>query len=52
MHREWIGKVEAKKHLRKSCCHRIKCPTANFLATSMWKKPLNSAALATQLTKT
>ena len=37
----------ARKYLNKSCCHRIECPAANFLATFMWRRPLNSAALAT-----
>ena len=35
-----------RKYLRKSCCHHIKCPAANFLAAFMWRKLLNSAALA------
>ena len=47
MHHERTGRMEATKYLRKSCCHRIECPTANFLATFIWKRPLNSAVLAT-----
>ena len=39
--------METKKYLRKSCCHRIECPAANFLAAFMWRRPLNSAVLAT-----
>ena len=35
------------KYLRKSCYHRIKCIAAPFLAAFMWRRPLNSAALAT-----
>ena len=47
VHRERTGRVKARKYLRKSCCHRIECPAANFLATFMLRRPLNSAALAT-----
>jgi len=36
----------ARKYLRESCCHHIECSTANFLAAFMWRRPLNSAALA------
>ena len=35
VHRERTGRVEARKYLRKSCCHRIECFAANFLATFM-----------------
>ena len=38
---------KSKKYLRKSCYHRIKYTAATFLAAFMWKRPLNSAALAT-----
>ena len=34
-----------RKYLRKSCCHRIECPAANFLAAFMQRKSLNSATL-------
>ena len=34
-----------------SCYHRIKCTTATLLAAFMWRKPLNSAALATIIHK-
>ena len=37
----------ARKYLRKSYCYRIKCLAANFLATFIWRRPLNSAVLAT-----
>ena len=47
VHYKRTGRRGARKGLRKSCCHRIECPTANFLATFMWRRPLNSAALAT-----
>ena len=39
--------MEARKYLKKSYYHRIKCPVSNFLAAFMWRRPLNSAALAT-----
>ena len=47
MHREHTGRVETMKYLRKSYCHRIECLIANFLVAFMWRRPLNSAALAT-----
>jgi len=34
------------KYLRESYYHRIKCTTATFLAAFMWRRTLNSAALA------
>ena len=49
MHRECTGRMETKKYLRKSCCHRIECPAANFLAAFMWRKPMNNAGLATTI---
>ena len=47
MHHERIGRVEVRKYPRKSCYHHIKCLAANFLAAFIWKRPLNSATLAT-----
>ena len=47
MHYKHTGGMEAQKYLRKSYCHRIECFAANFLATFMWRRPLNSAALTT-----
>ena len=47
MHYEHIGRTRARKYLRKNCCHRIECPAANFLVAFMWRRPLNSAVLAT-----
>ena len=44
IHYERARGMGARKCLRKSCCHRIECSTANFLATFMWRRPLNSAA--------
>ena len=38
---------EIQKYLRKSYYHRIKCTAATFLATFMWRRPLNNAASAT-----
>ena len=40
------GGVGAMKYLRKSYYHRIECSAANSLAAFMWRRPLNSAALA------
>ena len=39
--------MEARKYLKKSYYHRIECRVSNFLAAFMWRRPLNSAALAT-----
>ena len=36
-----------QKYLRKSCYHRIECTATTFLTTFMWRRPLNSAILAT-----
>ena len=47
MPHEHMRRKETQKYLRKSCYHRIKCTTTTFLAAYMWRKPLNSAALAT-----
>ena len=47
MHYERAGRMGARKYLRKSCCHHIEYSTTNFLAAFMWRRPLNSAALAT-----
>ena len=47
MHYKCTERMEVRKYLRKSYCHRIECSAANFLATFMWRKPLNSAVLAT-----
>ena len=47
VHHEYTRRVEARKYLRKSCCHSIECPAANFLAVFMWRRPLNSTVLAT-----
>ena len=37
---------ENSKYLKKSCHHHIKYITTAFLAALMWRRPLNSAALA------
>jgi len=39
--------MEAHNCLGKGCYHCIKCSAANFLVALMWRRPLNSAALAT-----
>ena len=35
-----------RKYLKKSCYHCIECTVAAFLAAFMWRRPLNSIALA------
>ena len=49
VHYECTKRMTTRKYLRKSCCHRIKCPATNFLAAFMWRRPLNSAALVTTI---
>ena len=44
---EHTRRRETQKYLRKSCYHCIKCTAATFLAAFIWRRPLNSAALAT-----
>ena len=38
---------KTQKYLRESHYHRIKCTVTTFLAAFTWRRPLNSAALAT-----
>ena len=45
VHYECTGRMKARKYLRKSYCHHIKCPVANFLAAFIWRRPLNSVGL-------
>ena len=40
-------KMGTQKYLRKSCYHRIECTVTTFLATFMWKRPLNNTVLTT-----
>ena len=47
VHYTRIKVMGTQKYQKKSCYHRIECTTATFLATFMWRRPLNSAALAT-----
>ena len=47
MPHEHTRKKETQKYLRKSCYHCIKCTAATFLAAFMWRRLLNSDALAT-----
>ena len=39
-------KEENSKYLRKDCHHYIKCTAATFLVVLMWRRFLNSVALA------
>ena len=47
VHHEHTRKRGTQKYLRESCYHRIECTASTFLAAFMWKRPLNSVALAT-----
>ena len=44
---EHTRRKETKKYLKESYYHRIKCIAATFLATFMWRRPLNNTTLAT-----
>ena len=39
--------MRIQKYLRESCYHHIKCTATTFLTVFMWRRPLNSATLAT-----
>ena len=47
LHHGRTGGMEARKYLREGCCHCIECSAANFLTVFIWRRPLNSATLAT-----
>ena len=47
VHHEHTRRGGPQKYLRKNCYHHIECTAATFLAAFMWRRPLNSAALAT-----
>ena len=47
VHHEHTRRRGTQKYLKKSCYYRIECTLATFLATLMWRRPLNSIALAT-----
>ena len=40
-----------QKYPRENYCHRIECIAVTLLAAFMWRRPLNSAALATMTQK-
>ena len=44
---EHTRRKETQKYLRESCYHHIKYTAATFLAAFIWKRPLDSATLAT-----
>ena len=46
VHHGHTGRKGTQKYLRESCYHRIECIAATFLTTFMWRRSLNSAALA------
>ena len=45
-HHKRTRMMGTQKYPRESCYHHIKCTTATFLAAFMWRRPLNSVALA------
>ena len=47
VHHEHTRRRGTQKYLRENCYHRIECTAATFLTAFMWRRPLNSAALAT-----
>ena len=47
VHHEHTRRRGSHKYLRESCYHHIECIAIIFLAAFMWKRPLNSVALAT-----
>ena len=47
VHHEHMRRRGTQKYLKESCYHRIECIAATFLAAFMWRRPLNSTALAT-----
>ena len=47
VHHEHTKMRGTQKYLRESCYHRIECIIVTFLATFMWRRPLNNATLAT-----
>ena len=47
IHHKHTRRRGTQKYLRENCYHRIKCTAATFLAAFMWRRPLNSAVLAT-----
>ena len=47
MPHEYTRTKKTQKYLKESCHHRIKCPVATFLTAFMWRRLLNSAAVAT-----
>ena len=47
VHHKRIRIMRTQKYIRKNYYHHIECTIATFLATFMFKKPLNNAALAT-----
>ena len=47
MHHERIRMKETQKYLVERCYYHIECIATTFLATFMWRRPLNSATLTT-----
>ena len=51
VHHEHARKTRTQKYLKESYYHRIECTANTFLAAFMWRRLLNSAALATTTQK-
>ena len=47
VHHKCIRMMRTQKYLRESCYYPIEYIAATFLAAFMWRRPLNSVALAT-----
>ena len=47
VHHEHMRRRGTQKYLRESCYHNIECTAVTFLVPFMWRRPLNSTALAT-----
>ena len=47
VHHKCTKMIRAQKYLKENCYHHIECITTTLLAAFMWRRPLNSAALAT-----
>ena len=47
VHHEHTKRRETQKYLRESCYYSIECTAATFLVAFMWRRSLNSVALAT-----
>ena len=49
VHHEHTRRSGTQKYLRESCYHHNECTATTFIAVFMWRRPLNSAVLATTI---